>query len=352
MKHPISQHLVALGIAVASQAIAFAADATAPEWIPVFPAGTFKGADGRGPYTVEDPAALIAASQTAGRPIPVDYNHQTVFACLNGGDSPAAGWIDRFEVREGGLIWAHVDWTPDGGKAVASKEYRFTSPVFKHSPDGIVRRLESVALTNNPNLVDLPAINSKIGEHMDEFMKQLRAALGLPEAADQAAIIKASQAATTSIAAHSAAVTGIAAMVGLSGAPTPLEVAAAVKTKIATGAPDPAKFVPMAAFAELQTEVATLKGIAATQSAANAVEAAMTAGKVSPAMKDWATSYAAKDPAGFEAWAKASPAIVKPGGHIPDAQRDPNAALDANETEVCSKLGLSVEDYRKSKVAA
>jgi phage I-like protein len=34
----------------------------APEWVHLVPAGRFSGVDGRGPYTLADPAAVIAAS--------------------------------------------------------------------------------------------------------------------------------------------------------------------------------------------------------------------------------------------------------------------------------------------------
>jgi phage I-like protein len=357
MTHTLSSRLAALGLVVAAQTgalslVGAAAAETAPEWIAVMPAGTFAGQDGRGPYTVKDPQALIAASQIAGRPIPVDYNHQTVFACLNGGDAPAAGWIDKFEVRDGGQIWAHVDWTEDGGKDVASKKYRFVSPAFKQDAEGNITSIESVALVNSPNLAELPVIHSQTGEVMDEFLKQLRAALGLPAEADQAAVIAACKTNTAGVSAQAATFKEIAVLVGLKPEASHIEVASGVKTKIATGAPDPALFVPMSAFKDLQTQVATLTGDAASKTAAAAVDAAVVAGKVSPAMKGWATDYASKDPTGFAEWAKTSPAIVRSGPIVPEKLDPATVSLGDAEIEVASRLGISIEDMRKTKVAA
>jgi phage I-like protein len=356
MTQSLSARLASLGLIVAAQVGMIPiegaiAAGTAPEWIAVMPAGTFVGQDGRGPYTVKNPQALIDASQKPGRPIPVDYNHQTVFACLNGGDAPAAGWIDKFEVRDGGQIWAHVDWTADGGKDVATKKYRFVSPAFKQDEAGNITSIESVALVNSPNLAELPVIHSQTGEVMDEFLKQLRAALGLPADADQAAIVTACKSAVKEDVATAASLKGIAVLVGLAADATPIDVASAVKAKIQTGAPDPALFVPMSAFKDLQTQVSTLTNDAASKTAAASVDAAVIAGKVTPAMKEWATDYASKDPSGFQAWAKAAPAIV--GRHEPVQPRDPaTVTLDAAEIEVASRLGLSVDEYRKTKVAA
>jgi hypothetical protein len=57
-----------------------------PQWIQLIPAGTFQGRDGRGPYLLSDPDAVIAATMAlrmrAG--IPIDYDHATDFAATDG----------------------------------------------------------------------------------------------------------------------------------------------------------------------------------------------------------------------------------------------------------------------------
>src|SRR5271154_7093118 len=55
--------------------------AAAPEWIELLPAGVFYARDGRGPFRLDDPAAVIASTtamqMAAG--LPVDYDHATDF---------------------------------------------------------------------------------------------------------------------------------------------------------------------------------------------------------------------------------------------------------------------------------
>lgn len=301
-----------------------------PEWLMVMPAGTSRGVDGRGPYVLSNPARVAAQSMTGGRPLALDYNHQTVFACLNGGPSPAAGWIGQLEARDGAL-WGRVDWTEAGRTAVASREYRFISPAFRHDPQtGEVLELASVGLVNAPNLAELPAVNSQIsqtGDPMDkEALAALAAALGLPADTTMAQIT-----------AHCANLT-----------------TAAQKPPVATGAPDPALFVPMAAFADLQKQVSTLAQSDAATRAQAAVDDATRAGKVTPAMKVWALEYASQNLQGFAAWAAASPAIVAPGALLPNT---PPAGADLHATQqddkavlaVCANLGITLDQYRKTQ---
>ncbi len=74
----------------------------------------------------------------------------------------------------------------------------------------------------------------------------------------------------------------------------------------------------VAAHAELQRKIAAAEAEAA-------VTAAQAAGRLTPAMLDWARAYASKDPAGFAAWAKAAPAVAPAGT---TAQGGSAAALD------------------------
>ena len=301
-----------------------------PDWLMVMPAGTSHGVDGRGPYVLKDPARVAAQSIQGGRDVAFDYNHQTVFAALNGSPSPASGWIDRFEARDGALF-AHVDWTT----AVASKEYRYVSPAFLHDEKtGQVLSIASVALVNAPNLAELPAINSRLsqlhtlGDSMDkEELARLAAALGLP--AD-----------TT--------------LDKITACAVDLKAAAAQKPAVTTGTPDPSKYVPMSAFAELQQQVSALATATATTAAQAAVDDAIHAGKVSPGMKTWALEYASTNPTGFAAWKAASPVIVAPGAVITAGIAPGTASHAAGDDDkavlaVCAQLGITVEQYRKTQ---
>jgi phage I-like protein len=136
------------------------ADGHAPEWIEILPLGEFntRGEDGRGPFHA-DGRRVIAATKANGldRGLPIDYDHRT----FNDADSRAAGWIRELKIA-GNTLLARVEWTPAGAAAVAKKEYRFISPVFKCQPDdpkapadeisGEVLYLRGAALTNDPAL--------------------------------------------------------------------------------------------------------------------------------------------------------------------------------------------------------
>lgn len=139
-------------------AVAITSD-DAPEWVELIPAGKFSAVDGRGPFENADPDSVVAAS-TAKMPqvgLVLDYDHSTDLAAPEGRPSPAAGWLKEFKV-EHGAIFARIEWTADAAEAVKAKKYRYVSPVFEHSEDGTVERILRAALTNNPALMNLPAI--------------------------------------------------------------------------------------------------------------------------------------------------------------------------------------------------
>ncbi|HNC97276.1 MAG TPA: phage protease, partial [Myxococcota bacterium] len=149
-----------------------------------------------GPFAFgsKEAAEVVANFQAMGRDLVIDYDHQTVRAEWNGQKAPAAGWIDRLEVREDGL-YGHVRmWTPQAAEHLKAKEYRYLSPTLiwnrpdkkTGTPTGAY--LHSVALTNTPFLDELPALvasdtHSPGGSTM---LTLLLASLGLPEKATQA----------------------------------------------------------------------------------------------------------------------------------------------------------------------
>lgn len=97
----------------------------------------------------------------------VDYDH---FSMERSQSSAAAGWIDKVEVRNGGL-WAHARWTSSGLQRIAGGEFRLVSPVLSEfvSEDesgektNRIRpgRLVSVALTNDPNIKGMVPVSHR-----------------------------------------------------------------------------------------------------------------------------------------------------------------------------------------------
>lgn len=163
-----------------------------PEWVHLLPAagGTVTTHDGRGPYKVTDPAAIIAASMHSdsrdGNGLIIDENHSTDMAAPLGLPSPARGHIVEMEVRADG-IWGKSEWGQTGIALLSERAYRGISPVITYRADGTVLRIARASLVNYPNLRGLVALNSE--SMMD--LKQLAMALGLAETATMEDIIAA-----------------------------------------------------------------------------------------------------------------------------------------------------------------
>jgi phage I-like protein len=337
---PAAPRRTALGAAIL-------AAGAAPEWIELIPAGEFAGRDGRGPYRLTNVAAVIEASQAlrmdAG--LPIDYDHATDFAAPAGRPAPAAGWIRSLEERDGAL-WGRVEWTRHGASAVAMREYRYISPVFEYAPNGEIVRLLRAALTNNPNLY-LSAISSSAppasggpagGEQelevpMEDLGNALAEMLGLDSGAGAAEII---------------------AEVRALLAARPAAAAAAREA-------DPARFVPIAEYERTAAELNRLRAAQARERAEQEVGAAMRAGKIAPAQREWAIAYCQADAEAFRGFVArqpplfaAGPAAADRAGSQIEMGRPPRAAAPAltrTEAAICERLGIDPQDYARRKEA-
>jgi phage I-like protein len=358
----------------------------APLWVQLLPAGTFTGRDGAGPYSLDDPQAVINATlaAAAGADLPIDYDHQILWSQRNGQPAIAGGWFKEFEVRDGS-VWARVDWTPAAAAHIAAREYRYMSPVFLHDAAGRIIRIEHAALTNVPNL-ELEAIASRSpngGEMDPKLFAALLVALGLPAdtkaetlAAHAKTIVDRLKEADVTLAAMSkrlglpdgstlrtienavdvamAAVAETAQVLGETGPLAPAKLAACAKALMAkqgqTADPDPSQFVPMSEFRAVSSRLKALEDGQAQDKAAEAVQAAMKAGKVTPKNKEWAIGYASKDLAGFEVFVEGAPVIVRPGQEGPGGQ-PPAAAGQLGDVDlaVCSRMGLDPEEFKKNR---
>jgi phage I-like protein len=309
--------------------------AAAPEWIELLPAGVFYGRDGRGPFRLDDPAAVVesttAMQMNAG--LPIDYDHATDFGAPEGRPAPAAGWIRELEVR-GGAVWGRVEWTARAANSIVAREYRYVSPVFQFDPkDGVVTRLLRAGLTNNPNL-HLTAIAAsrtatKASNARDERMEfpteELRELLNLDGDATGADVV--------------AKVREL------------LRAGNAISSEIGAHALDPAHFVAIAEFERTLTELNALKAERARERAAHTVEEAIRAGKIVPAQREWAIAYCAADARGFQAFAAKQPSIVGEnlglGGEPPADRRA--GGLNAAELAICAQLGLKHSEFMRRK---
>jgi phage I-like protein len=381
---PLAVHGTAL-------ADAHLASVAPPEWVMLIPAGEFSGRDGRGPFLLTDPAAVITATSelemAAG--LPVDYDHATDFAAPRGQPAPAAGWIRELAARDGAL-WGRVDWTPHGAMAITSREYRYISPVFQYAPDGEVTQLLRAGLTNNPNLY-LTAISARAAaaasvrsrrsgetagreaknaaaekdKAMDTLLDELRRILSLPDEASPEEVLEAVGALVSDD-------DGYLDDDDASGTEDPSEMDestedpaagpeaiesgrdAAEASEGAAGG-DPAHYVTVAQFQKVLGELNRLRERSAREQAVHAVDDAIKAGKLVPAQRQWAISYCQADVNGFAAFVARQPAVF--GTNSAGANgftsrvRSTAGALNRNETAVCAQLGLSAEDYLRRKRA-
>src|SRR5277367_2804513 len=307
--------------------------AAAPEWIELLPAGVFYGRDGRGPFRLDDPAAVIASTtalqMNAG--LPIDYDHATDFGAPEGRPAPAAGWIRELEVR-GGAVWGRVEWTARAASSIVAREYRYVSPVFQFDPkDGVVTRLLRAGLTNNPNLhltaiaASLTTAAADARDESMEFSTELRELLNLEGEATAAEVL--------------AKVRELRAATDAAGAAT------------SAHAHDPAHYVAVAEFERALTELNALKAERAREHAAHAVEEAIRAGKIVPAQREWAIAYCAADARGFAAFAAKQPSIIGENlglaGEPPADRR--GGGLSPAETAICAQLGLKHSEFIQRK---
>lgn len=291
-----------------------AADGAAPAAVHLVPAGSFKGQDGRGPYTLRSAQAVIAASMAAGR-LPIDENHATDHGMKTGQPAPARGWIVGMEARADG-IWGQVEWTPSGKALMADRAYRGISPVIAHRQDGEILQVLRAGLTNAPNLPQLASLNSQ--QEPDVDLTKLRAALGLADTADEAAILAAAETARTAVATHAQQLQRLAEAAKL---PKPGEATAdAIITALQTQSGGEAQL--RTELVSLQTQLNTLRADAAKEKATAVVDAAIRDGKPIPAaLRDHYIARHAQNPADVEKELAALPNINAGGlgGRTPPA---------------------------------
>ncbi|WP_330925249.1 phage protease [Candidatus Sororendozoicomonas aggregata] len=311
-----------------------------PEWLPLIPAGTFTGRDGR-QWTNPNPELILAACRAVGRDIPLDIEHATEVKGPKGEPAPAQGWfrLDDLEARDGAL-WGRVEWNDSGRALVEGKAYKYYSPAFLYDGEGQVKALKSVGLTNTHNLRELPALNQQStpppdSEHHENpergetdmpLSEAMRAALGLKNDASEADAIQAIGTLKTQ---HQTA---------LNRAETP----------------DPEKFVTKADYQlALNRATAAEARIKAAddQAIADEVDAAIKAGKVAPASKDYHLATCRQDGGleRFREFVKSAPAIVSTEAATANKKPgDSKTSLTDEQVALCQQMGISEDEFRSS----
>jgi len=331
-------------------------EAGVPEWIHVLPAGTFTGADGRGPYRIEDAQKLVTDSLAAmnGAGV-IDESHATDWAVPRGGPAPARGWIKALEARDDG-IWAKVEWTESGKALMADHAYRHISPAIRHTKDGKVMAILRASLVNSPNFRGLTALHQE--QQMNELLAQLLAALGLPAdttaetAIERVTALHAAEGeASTSL---QSALDPIAKAAGIKEGSDAATVLAGVQ-KLSEAKPgDSDDTVVTALQAELKTvteQLTSLQSAQATDKATAFVDGAIKAGRVGvKPLRDHYIARHAKDAEAVEKEINSFPILGPSGATIepPSEKKDGEVSLNAAEKEVATVLGLDPKTYAET----
>jgi len=248
-------------------ATAVSKDGGAPDWIQIFPAGVdLKTTDGRA-FKMSDVSALAKSLNDAGTPILIDYDHKSHYTADDGGNTEAAGWLTKFDVREGAL-WALAEWTEKAARQITQKLFRYVSPEFLTTKkEREVTGLKAVALLNRPAF-EMTALASQQNPK-EPNMEKIALALGLDKDADETAILAAITKADDE---H--------------------------KTELATAqakakTPSTDDFMPRADYAAVLARAETAEKKAGDQDKVafdgkveTMIAAAITAGKITPASKD------------------------------------------------------------------
>ena len=289
-------------------------------------------------------AQRVIAAFNAAQPPVIDYEHQTLHKEANGQPAPAAGWMHGLRWIEGRGLFAEAELTERARALVQSGEYRYFSPVFEYARgSGEVTRILMGALTNHPAIAGMEAVNlmaaasarftttpttsTKESDDMNELLKKLLAALGLPEDASEEQALSAIKALTDKPA-----------------------VAAATAT------PDPAQYVPVAVVQELQTNLAALSASVHTRAVDDVIAPALGDGRLLPAEEAWARDTA-KTPAGLASLTSllkvrqpiAALASTQTKGQPPAAAAADTHGLTADELAVAAACGMTPEAYAKGK---
>ncbi len=320
----------------------------APGTIPVLPIGHVVSSKGEFDVDEESFQAMKAQIVQRGVDLVVDYEHQT----LKGVEAPAAGWVKELKLEDG-HIKAVVEWTHRGAEYLKNKEYRYLSPVVNvRKADNKATGLHSLALTNTPAIEGMaPIVNSTgfEGGQNDMDMEKLAELLGLGEDATEGQIMEALEAciaenkalkggeqppADDSVVANKA----VCELLGLKAGAPAADVSARImelKSGIVDGV-------------NIAEELKALKARNAQRDADEAVTMALRAGKITPAQKGWAVSYALSDPKGFGAFVERAPQVVPMGAlALGDGEALEGGPLDEATLLACKQLGIDPEDVKR-----
>ena len=316
--------------------------------IQLLPYGEFRAIDGRPTdapawfLTEENGHDVAALANQARTQLVVDYEHQTLHKETNGQPAPAAGWMTWLEFTPRGLF-AEVDWTDNAQRLIANREYRYISAVFAYDTQGYVRKLLHAALTNYPALDGMDEVLAAASAQflppmetqnpMNALLQQL---FGLPNANED----QLKDALTALLAAK----------------PQTVALNAQTFQDLAPqNTPDLTQYAPVSVVQDLQQQIAALTAQRDADKGAELITAALSAGKLLPAQKEWAEGVL-KQPNGLAFLTgfieQAQPIAALAGNTQTQAagagESHKIAALTAEQKAAAKMLGMSEADFAQT----
>lgn len=331
----------------------------------LIPEGQFSGLDGRphdAPYwnlTAERGRQIALVLNNRAIDLVIDYEHGTLKSQTDGKPAPASGWIKSFEYVDGvGLCSSDFNWTAQAQGFIDAEEYKYLSPVFSYTPQGDITGLLCVALTNTPNLDELPALlaaaaqdlfiqNSNEDDLMPEFLKLMLKKLGLAENATEQEVLTAANSFFAKVDAAGFG-TELTKEQTLNAA---VDAVIVSKTAANNQQPDPSKFVPIAVVTGLQQQIATLSANSNKTEIDTLYTAACSNGQLlGEHMQAWGRKLADDQPEEFKKFVASAPKIAALNGKQTDGtnvaannQQQNNNQYTPEDLAVAAAFGHSLE---------
>ena len=255
--------------------------------------------------------------------MPIDYDHGMV----RGDEPKAAGWAE-LQAREDGLWAVNVEWTPLAEQALRDREFRFISPAFMTDEDNRIVEIINVAITNLPatrHALPLVAHDATEGANQppakgteNDMSDKLFKLLG---AADEGeALVIATE--TNAMVKQLLSATGAKS---LSDAMAAVEANAALPGKVQ----------------ELSNKLAALEKADADRARDALIAELTAAGKLTPALKDWATTQTIES---LSVFGVSAPVL---GAASDKKHEEPNkevVVLTAEHKLIAKAMGISEEE--------
>lgn len=243
----------------------------------------------------EDMAAIVRNfRKKKNGEVVIDYDHATEYSAGSGQAVPAAGWLKAVEDApdQNGILWGLAEFTERALQMIQAKEYKYLSPVLNWGardkdtgePQGLT--ITSVALTNQPVLEEMPAIAlSEAGwvEDSTEQHEEVKVPIKKIALADRAA--------GTVRAIFEDGTETVLSVEGLQPEPKVIALSEVKRTK--DGLYD---------FASLDGSCAVAGEVVRAMAVQNEIDAALKAGKITPAQRPAMEKLALSDLEAFRSF--------------------------------------------------